>query len=100
VDLRAADASGKELKETLKVTVDSEYAVRQKLAYERQTRKDLVVSLMVALQNLRNVQVTVAGLEVEVNNLKNVANYVMDMVETLGRNPSQLLIGFWLQTRS
>jgi hypothetical protein len=55
---------------------------------------------MVALQNLRNVQVTVAGLEVEVNDLKNVANYVMDMVETLGRNPSQLLIGFWLQTRS
>jgi hypothetical protein len=100
VDLRAADASGKELKETLKVTVDSEYAVRQKLAYKTQTRKDIEVIIMVALQSLRNDQVTIAGLEVEVNNLKNAANYVMDMVETLGRNPKPAIDRLLLQTRS
>jgi hypothetical protein len=54
VDLRAADASSKELNETMKATMDSEHAMIQKLAYKKQTRKDLEVSLVVALQSLQN----------------------------------------------
>jgi hypothetical protein len=102
VDFRAADASGEELKQTMKATVDSAYDVSWKLAYERQTRKDLDVSLVVALQSLRNDEVSISGHEVEVNDLKNSANYVIDMVETQvdGENPSRLLIGFWLHPRS
>jgi hypothetical protein len=37
---------------------------------------------MVALQSLQNDQVTIVGLEVEVNDLKNAADHVMDMVES------------------
>lgn len=35
---------------------------------------------MVALQSLKNDQVAIAGLQVEVNDLKNAADNVMDMV--------------------
>jgi hypothetical protein len=62
--------------------MDCEYVVCDKLAYEKQTRKNLEVSLVVALQSLQNDQVTIAGLEVEVNDLKNAADHVMDMMET------------------
>jgi hypothetical protein len=82
VDLRAADASREELKKLIKVAVDSEYVVSQKLAYEKQARKVHEVSLEVALQLLRNDQVIIAGLKVEVNDLKNATDHVMDMVET------------------
>jgi hypothetical protein len=63
-------------------TIDSEYAVSQKLAYEKQARKDLEVSLEVALEALKNDQVTIAGQEVDLNDLKNAAHFVMDMLAT------------------
>jgi hypothetical protein len=56
--------------------------VSQKLFYKKQTQKDRKVSLVVALLSLRNDQVIIVGLEVEVNDLKNDADHVMDMVET------------------
>jgi hypothetical protein len=80
--MRQADAGGEELKKVMKATVESEYVVCQKLAYEKRLQKDLKVSLMVALQSLQNDQVTIVGLEVEVNDLKNAADHVMDMVES------------------
>jgi hypothetical protein len=54
LDLQHANASDEELKWTMKATVDSEYAVSQKLAYERQTWKDLKVCLVVALKSMQN----------------------------------------------
>jgi hypothetical protein len=65
----------------MKAVVD-EYDVSQKLFYKKQTQKDRKVSLVVALLSLRNDQVIIVGLEVEVNDLKNDADHVMDMVET------------------
>jgi hypothetical protein len=62
VDLWAADVASEELKQMMKTNVDSDYVVCQKLAYEKQTQKDLEVSLVVALQSLRNDQVTLQGL--------------------------------------
>jgi chromosome segregation ATPase len=82
VNLREAEAGGVELKQLMESIVDNEYAMSQKLAYEKQARKDLEVSLEVALKVLRNDQVIIAGQEVELNNLKNTAHFVMDMVET------------------
>jgi hypothetical protein len=63
-----------------KETINSEFAVIQNLAYEKQTRRDLEVSLKVALKSLQNDQVIIAGQEVELTDLKNATHYAMDMI--------------------
>jgi hypothetical protein len=64
----------------MKEASDSEYAVFQKLAYEKGARLDLEVEFEVALKLLQNDQVTIAGYEVELNDLKGTANYAMDCI--------------------
>jgi hypothetical protein len=64
----------------MKEAADSEYVVSQKLAYEKRARQDLEVNLEVALKSLQNDQVTIAGYEVELNDLKGAANYAMDCI--------------------
>jgi hypothetical protein len=49
----------------MKETIDSEYAISQKLAYEKRARQDLKVNLEVALKSLQNDQVTISSHEVE-----------------------------------
>ena len=80
VTLREVEAGGQELKRAMKETTDSEYAVSQKLAYEKRARQDLEVNLEVALKSLQNDQVTITGYEVELNDLKGAANYAMDCI--------------------
>jgi chromosome segregation ATPase len=80
VNLREAEAGAKEIKQLMKGTIDSEHAVFQKLDYEKNARKDLEVSLEVALKALQNDQVIIAGQEVELNNLKNAAHFAMDIL--------------------
>jgi hypothetical protein len=55
--------------------------------------KDLEVSLVVALQSLQNDQVAIAGLEVEVNDLKNATHHVMDKVvpQVAGEEPKPVI---------
>ena len=79
-DLKEAKGTIKTLKKSTKAANDSEYAMTQKLAYEKRVRKDLEINLVAAMESLRNDQVAIAGLEVEMTNLKNTAGYVMDMV--------------------
>jgi hypothetical protein len=64
----------------MKEAADSEYAVSQKLAYEKRARQDLEVNLEVVLKSLQNDQVTIAGHEVELRDLKGVASYAMDCI--------------------
>jgi hypothetical protein len=64
----------------MKETIDNEFTVTQKLAYEKQARRDLEVSLEVLLKTLHNDQVIIAGQEVELTNLKNTAHYAMVMI--------------------
>jgi chromosome segregation ATPase len=78
--LREVEAGGQELKRAMKEAADSEYVVSQKLAYEKRARQDLEVNLEVALKSLQNDQVTIAGYEVELNDLKGAANYAMDCI--------------------
>jgi chromosome segregation ATPase len=78
VSLREVEAGGQELKRAMKEAADSEYVVSQKLAYEKRARRDLEVEFEVALKSLQNDQVTIAGYEVELNDLKGAANYAMD----------------------
>ena len=79
-ELKEAKGAIKTLKESTKAANDSEYYMTRKLAYEKQVRKDLEIDLVAAMETLRNDQVAIAGLEMEMTNLKNAAGYVMDMV--------------------
>jgi chromosome segregation ATPase len=83
VSLREVEAGGQELKRAMKEAADSEYVVSQKLAYEKRARRDLEVEFEVALKSLQNDQVTIAGYEVELNDLKGTANYAMDYITVL-----------------
>ena len=78
--LKEAEDAIKMLKESTKAANDSEYAMTRKLAYEKQVRRDIEIDLVVAMQSLQNDQVAIVGLEVEIADLKEAAEYVMDMV--------------------
>jgi hypothetical protein len=67
----------------MKEATDSEYAVSQKLAYETGARRGLEVEFKAVLKSLQNDQMTIAGYEVELNDLKGAANYAMDCIVVL-----------------
>jgi chromosome segregation ATPase len=99
VTLQDVEARGQELKRAMKEAADSEYAVSQKLAYEKRARQDLEVNLEVALKSLQNDQVTIAGYEVELNNLKGAANYTMDcIVVQIKGEESKSVVGRLIET--
>jgi hypothetical protein len=83
ISLREVEAGGQELKRAMKEATDSEYAVSQKLAYETGARRGLEVEFEVVLKSLQNDQITIAGYEVELNDLKGAANYTMDCIAVL-----------------
>jgi hypothetical protein len=74
------EVGGQELKRAMKEAADSEYAVSQKLDYEIGARRGLEVEFEAILKSLQNDQITIAGYEVELNNLKGAANYAMDCI--------------------
>jgi hypothetical protein len=80
VSLQEIEDGGQELKRAMKEATDSEYIVSQKLAYEKGARQDLEVEFEVVLKSLQNDQMTIAGYEVELNDLKGAANYAMDCI--------------------
>jgi chromosome segregation ATPase len=80
VKLREVEAGGQELKRAMKDAADSEYAISQKLAYEIGAHRVLEAEFEVVIKSLQNNQVTTAGYEVELNDLKGAANYAMDCI--------------------
>jgi hypothetical protein len=80
ISLREADAGGQELKRAMKEATVSEYAISQKLAYEKGARRGLEAEFEVVLESLLSDQITIAGYEVELNDLKGAANYAMDCI--------------------
>jgi hypothetical protein len=78
--LQEVGAGGQELKRVMKEAADSEYAVSQKLAYEKGAHQDLEVKFGVVLKSLQNEQMTIVGYEVELNDLKGATNYAMDCI--------------------
>jgi hypothetical protein len=64
----------------MKEATDSEYAISQKLAYEKGARRGLEAEFEVVLKSLQSDQITNAGYEVELNDLKGAANYAMDCI--------------------
>jgi chromosome segregation ATPase len=80
VKVRAIEAGGQELKRPMKEAADSEYTVSQKLSYETGARRGLEVEFQAALKSLQNEEITIAGYEVELNDLKGAANYAIDCI--------------------
>jgi hypothetical protein len=64
----------------MKEATDSEYAISQKLTYETAARRGLEAKFEVVLKSLQSDQITIAGYEVELNDLKGVANYAMSCI--------------------
>jgi chromosome segregation ATPase len=77
---REIKAGGLELKRAMKEATDNEYAISQKLAYETAARRGLEAEFEVVLKSLQSDQTTIAGYEVELNDLKGVANYAMSCI--------------------
>jgi hypothetical protein len=77
ISLREAEVGGQELKWVMKEATDSEYVVSQKLAYETGARRGLEAEFKVVLKSFQSDQITIAGYEVELNDLKGAANYAM-----------------------
>jgi hypothetical protein len=64
----------------MKKDIESEYAISQKLAYETGARRGLEAEFEVVLKSLQSDQITIAGYEVELNDLKGAANYALDCI--------------------
>jgi hypothetical protein len=77
VKVREIEAGGLELKWAMKEAADSEYAISQTLAYDTGARRGLEAKFKVVLKSLQSDQITIAGYEVELNDLKGAANYAM-----------------------
>jgi hypothetical protein len=108
VKVREIEAGGLELKRAMKEVADSEYAISQKLAYEIGARWGLQAKFEAVLKSLQSDQITIAGYEVELNDLKGAANYAMacivvpvegeeqqSIVERLVYTPNRLLPLLW-----
>jgi hypothetical protein len=80
VKVREIEAGGLKLKQAMKEATGSEYAISQKLAYETVARRGLEVEFEVVLKSLQSDQITIAGYEVELNDLKGAANYAMSCI--------------------
>jgi hypothetical protein len=70
-------AGGLELKRVMKEATESEDTISQKLAYETVARRGLEAEFKVVLKSLQSDKITIAGYEVELNDLKGAANYAM-----------------------
>jgi chromosome segregation ATPase len=80
VTLREVEVESQELKRAMKEAADSVYVISQKLASEKRARRDLEIEFGVSLKSLQNDQVTIAGYEVELNDLKGASNYAMGCI--------------------
>jgi hypothetical protein len=78
--VREVEAGGLELKRAMKEATDSEYVISQKLAYETVARQGIEVEFEVVLKSLQSDQITIAGYEVELNDLKGAANYAISCI--------------------
>jgi hypothetical protein len=73
-------AGGLELKRVMKEATESEDTISQKLAYETVARRGLEAEFKVVLKSLQSDKITIAGYEVELNDLKGAANYAMSCI--------------------
>jgi hypothetical protein len=80
IKVREVEAGGLELKRAMNEATDSEYAISQKLAYETAAHRGLEAEFEVVLKSLQSDQITIAGFEVELNDLKGAAKYEISCI--------------------
>jgi hypothetical protein len=80
IKVREIEAGGLELRRAMKEATDNEYVVSEKLAYEIAARRGLEAEFEVVLKSLQSDQITIAGYEVELKDLKGAANYAMSCI--------------------
>jgi hypothetical protein len=80
VRVREIEALGLELKRATKEATESEYTISPTLAYETAARWGLEVEFKVVLKSLQSDQITIAGYEVDLNDLKGAADYAMSCI--------------------
>jgi hypothetical protein len=80
ISVRESEAGRLTLKQAIKEATDIEYTISQKLAYETGAHQGLEAEFKVVLKSLQNDQITIAGYEVELNDLKGAANYAMSCI--------------------
>jgi hypothetical protein len=80
IKVREIKAGGLELKRAMKEATDSDCVISQKLAFETAARRGLEAEFEVVLKSLQSDQTTIAGYEVELNDLKGAANYAMSCI--------------------
>jgi chromosome segregation ATPase len=93
---REIKAGGLELKRAMKEATDNEYAISQKLAYETAARRGLEAEFEVVLKSLQSDQTTIAGYEVELNDLKGlpIMQCLAYLFRKKGSSSSPLLIAW------
>jgi hypothetical protein len=89
VRVQEIEAGGLELKQATKEATESEYAISQKLSYETAARRGREVEFEVVLKSLQSDQITIAGYEVEWNDLKGAANYATSCIPVLEEGDQQ-----------
>jgi hypothetical protein len=82
----------------MKEAIDSEYAISQKLAYDTAARRGLEAEFEVVLKSLENDQATIAGYEVELNDLKGAANYAMSCIPVPEDGEQQSIVDHLVDT--
>jgi hypothetical protein len=87
--VRKIEAGGLKLKRAMREATESEYAVSQKLAYETAACRGLEVEFEVVLKSLQSDQITIAGYEVELTDLKGAANYAKSCIPVLEEGDQQ-----------
>jgi hypothetical protein len=80
IKVQEIKAGGLELKRVMKEATESEDTISQKLAYETVARRGLEAEFKVVLKSLQSDKITIAGYEVELNDLKGAANYAMSCI--------------------
>jgi chromosome segregation ATPase len=80
IKVREIEAGGLELKRVMKEATNNEYAISPKLSYETTARRGLEAEFEVVLKSLQSDQTTIAGYEVELNDLKGAAHYAMSCI--------------------
>jgi hypothetical protein len=96
--VREIEAGGLELRRAMKEAIDSEYAISQKLAYDTAARRGLEAEFEVVLKSLENDQATIAGYEVELNDLKGAANYAMSCIPVPEDGEQQSIVDHLVDT--
>jgi predicted nucleic acid-binding Zn-ribbon protein len=89
ISLQEAEAGGQELKRAMKEATDSEYTISQKLAYEKGACQGFEAKFEVILKSLQSDQITIAGYEVEPNDLKGTADYAVACIAVLAEGEEQ-----------